>query len=190
MNGNDLRAVMRTFATGVCLVTTYHDGPDGRQHDAMTANSLLSVSLDPPLISLAVRRGSRFLDDLMSSRMWAVSILDASGEELARPFARDRDSRAGAVTELSARPGPATGALVVGAASWLECEYRDHLQVGDHTLVIGGVISVGTPDGHEPLIFVSGGYHRLGGRSDATRHTRAVAGAARGAARVDGGDAG
>ncbi|WIV61893.1 flavin reductase family protein [Amycolatopsis nalaikhensis] len=68
---------MRTFATGVCVATTYRDTPGGRRHDAVTVNSLGSVSLDPPLVSLAFRKESAFLADLLATGRWVVSILPA-----------------------------------------------------------------------------------------------------------------
>lgn len=154
---------MRGFATGVCVVTTYTDDGDARRHDAMTANSLLSISLDPALVSLCLHEKSRFLADLLSSRVWGVSILDAEGEHLARHFARGRDDREEHVIAEHGRPGPLTGALLVPAAGHMECAYRTHIALGDHVLVVGDVLGLETADGAEPLIFVHGAYHRLDG---------------------------
>jgi flavin reductase (DIM6/NTAB) family NADH-FMN oxidoreductase RutF len=160
---SDLRSVMRHFATGVCVVTTFSEDPGGRRHDAVTVNSFTSVSLDPPLVSLCLRSDSRFLADMVSSGVWAVSILAAGSEHLARALAQDRDARAGTVGELVARPGAHTGALVLDAPSWLECRLRDHVRVGDHVLVIGEAVATGVDDGHSPLIFLHGGFHILEG---------------------------
>ena len=68
---NDLRTVMRHFATGVCVVSTYTDCAEGRRHDAITVNSLTSVSLDPAIITLCFRHDSRFLADLRTAGVWA-----------------------------------------------------------------------------------------------------------------------
>ncbi|KPM52228.1 oxidoreductase [Frankia sp. CcI49] len=175
MNGNDLRQVMRSFATGVCVITTCRNGPDGRRHDAMTANSLQSLSLDPPLVSLSFARDSRFLADLLASHVWAVSILGEGQEELARQFARGRAAREGDVTTLVTGTGPRTGAAVVGSASWLECVYTSHLDVGDHVLVIGEVVAVDATANTEPLIFVHGTYHSLGKATRQEKGTPAAA---------------
>src|SRR5437879_3568354 len=90
----DLRGTMRNFATGVCIVTTYVEGPEGRRHDAVTVNSLTSVSLDPPLVSVSLRRDSVFLADLLVTKLWAVSILDAAADDVARSLAKSRENRA------------------------------------------------------------------------------------------------
>ncbi|MBG6136671.1 flavin reductase family protein [Longispora fulva] len=152
---------MRTFATGVCVASTYRDTPDGRRHDAVTVNSLGSISLDPPLVCLSFRRDSVFLDDLLVSGHWAVSILPAGARETARRLAGPRAARAAHVAELPARPGDRSGALVLAGASWLECGLRDRFDLGDHTLVIGHVLAAGH-DGRSPaLVFVHGRYHTI-----------------------------
>ncbi|HEY8533387.1 MAG TPA: flavin reductase family protein [Micromonospora sp.] len=160
---NDLRSIMRHFATGVCIVTTYAEQSGERRHDAVTINSFTSISLEPPLVSLCLRVGSRFLADMLRSGVFAVSILAAGGEQLARSLARDRDTRAPVVRSLAARPGRVTGALVLDGAGWLECAVRDHLTIGDHVLVIGTVLSAAADDNQTPLIFLRGGFHTVGG---------------------------
>lgn len=157
----DLRGAMRNFATGVCVVSTYRDGPDGRSHDAVTVNSLTSVSLEPPLVSICLRRESASLSDLLVSGVWAVSILDVGADDIARALAGDRSSRANAVKTLSATPGEHTGALVLDAPSWLECELHQHFELGDHTVAVGRVVAAGVQERRPPLIFLHGQYHAL-----------------------------
>lgn len=159
----DLRGVMRTFATGVCVVTTYRDTPGGRRHDAVTVNSLGSVSLDPPLVSLSFRRDSAFLGDLLASGCWVVSILPADAQETARRLAGPRAARAAHVAELLARPGERTGALVLTGAGWLECYLRNRFDLGDHTTVIGNVVSTGHEGRSPTLVFLHGRYHTVAG---------------------------
>lgn len=155
----DLRGAMRTFATGVCVATTYRDTPGGRRHDAVTVNSLGSISLDPPLVSLAFRRESAFLGDLLATGRWVVSILPADARDVARRFAGPRVSRV--VAGLKAQPGERTGALVLDGASWLECALAEKFDLGDHTLVVGEVLATGH-DRHAPaLVFVHGDYHSV-----------------------------
>ncbi|MDQ3576143.1 MAG: flavin reductase family protein [Actinomycetota bacterium] len=152
---------MRNFATGVCIATTYTNGPQGRQHDAVTVNSLTSVSLDPPLVSICLHRDSTFLADLLSTKVWAVSILDVGAADLARCFARDKASREAAVCTLSATPGERTGALVLDAPSWMECRLRQYIEVGDHVMAIGEVLATGTQDRRPPLVFLHGKFHAV-----------------------------
>jgi|GEM_PF-482239 len=157
----DLRGAMRNFATGVCIATTYADHEGIRRHDAVTLNSLTSVSLDPPLVALSLHRGSGFLTDLLQTKKWAVSILDSAAEPLARRLARGRAERAAAVATLPATAGPETGALLLDAQSVLECVLRDSFDLGDHTMVVGEVLSTGFREHQPPLLFLHGHYHQL-----------------------------
>ncbi|GAA1071759.1 MULTISPECIES: flavin reductase family protein [Kitasatospora] len=158
---HDLRSVMRHFATGVCVVSTYTDGADGRRHDAITVNSLTSVSLDPAIITLCFRHDSRFLADLRTAGVWGVSILDGESESHARAFAKDPESRQVSLSEAAHSFGDATGVLLLDAAGWMEVAYRDELVIGDHVMVIGEVVRLGAADSTAPLIFLQGGFHTL-----------------------------
>lgn len=161
MNPADLRSTMRTFATGVCLATTYRDVAGTRHHDAVTVNSLGSISLAPPLVSLCFRRGSAFLGDLLHTGCWAVSILSAAERETARQLAGPAGARAHHVAGLRARPGRHTGALVPAGAAWLECALHERLDLGDHTLVVGEVLGAGVNEPSPALVFLHGNFHEL-----------------------------
>jgi flavin reductase len=157
----DLRSVMRNFATGVCAATTYSDRADGRHHDAVTVNSLTSVSLAPPLVSLCLRLDSVFLADLLATKKWALSILDSGARDVARLLAQDRATRAPTVSALPASPGRHTGALVFDSASWLECVLWDSFDLGDHALVVGEVVATDEQRHGPALVFLRGRYHAL-----------------------------
>lgn len=170
---SDLRSAMRNFATGVCVATTYTDRVDGRRHDAVTVNSLTSVSLDPPLVSLCLRANSRFLTDLLETKKWGVSILDGGAGDVARSLAKDRAARSAGIDALCARAGHHTGALVLDAASWLECVLWDSFEVGDHIMVVGEVVAAGMQWRRPALVFLHGRYHAM-------EDTRLITGSATG----------
>ncbi len=159
----ELRGAMRNFATGVCVASTYRDGLDGRVHDAVTINSLTSVSLEPPLVSMSLRRDSAFLADLLGSGVWGVSILDVGADDIARCLAKDRAARAVAMSALSTTVGERTGTLLVDGLSKLECVLRQSVDAGDHTIVIGEVVGIGVQERRPPLIFLHGRFQTVGG---------------------------
>ncbi|HEY0166860.1 MAG TPA: flavin reductase family protein [Jatrophihabitans sp.] len=152
----DVRDVMRSIVTGVCLATTYRETPEGLEHDAQTVNSLTEVSMSPPLVSICLPRDSPFLQDLRSSLSWGISILDVCGDDIAVQFAQDRPARASALAGLGLTPAPRTGALVMPGRSWLECELFRCVDAGDHTVVIGEVLSAQLAVGRPPLIYLDG----------------------------------
>src|SRR5215471_4524057 len=77
------RKIMGHFATGVTVVTT--DGEAGSH--GMTANAVASLSLDPPLVLIAVDKRAALLEYLMKNRCFAVNILRLDQEDLSRRFA-------------------------------------------------------------------------------------------------------
>lgn len=171
---SDLRSAMRNLATGVCVATTYTDQAGIRRHDAVTVNSLTSVSLDPPLVSLCLHAGSRFLADLLETKMWAISILDGGADDVARRLSRDRETRAATVGGLRAAPGQHTGALMLDAQCWLECVLRDSFVIGDHTMVIGEVVASQVNHRGPPLIFLHGRYYVAVGETTRDSSTGAI----------------
>jgi flavin reductase (DIM6/NTAB) family NADH-FMN oxidoreductase RutF len=146
------RAVGR-FATGVCVVTTRH-----RQIDhAMTANAFTSVSIDPMLVLFCVDTGSRFHDAVQASGSWAVSVLTAQARPIAQWLSTPGRPLAGQLDTVPHRYGRATGAALIDAASsWLECETDATHPGGDHTIVVGRVVSLDIDESSASALL----YHR------------------------------
>ncbi len=148
--GDALRSAMACFATGVVVVTAAApDGPVG-----MAVNSFVSVSLEPPLVMFCAANTSTTWPAISAAGHFCANVLSADQEELARQFARKGDRFAGVVH----RPG-VTGAPVLRAVhAHLECEIVDTHEAGDHTLVIGRVLDLGTDHQALPLLFYRSSY--------------------------------
>lgn len=154
-----LRQAMGKFATGVTVVTARADGVE----HAMTANSLVSVSLHPPLVLFCVRRGARFRRAVLRSGHWGVSVLGADQEHVSRWCARSERTASDQLGGFPVVPGPSTGApLLAGAVATLECRTVSTQEAGDHTIVIGQVLATATSQEPVlPLIFYERGYHTI-----------------------------
>ncbi len=163
------RAAMARLAGGVTLVTAFDPDEGVAGEDAgMTATAVLSVSLEPPLILVSVRTGSRMDDVLERQPRWAVSMLAEDQRQIAGRFAmRGRVSDRLLFDEVPAVRGTASGALLLTEAlAALECRTVRRVPAGDHTLVIGLVLethTTHTPGGTDgPLLYFRGRYHGLG----------------------------
>ncbi|WP_428986116.1 flavin reductase family protein [Streptomyces pyxinae] len=160
---------MSRLAAGVVLVTAQEpplsaDGPRG-EDVGMTATSFLSVSLDPPLVMVSLREGSRMDDLLAEQPLWGVSVLSEHQRAIAGRFAmKGRISDRLLFADLPYRRGEICGApLLDGALSVLECRTEQRVTAGDHTLVVGRVLAVGFPAAEQsPLAYFRGKYRRLG----------------------------
>lgn len=151
-----LRQVMGRFATGVAVVSIARsDGTIG----AMTINSLVSVSLDPMLISWSLQNTSSHCDAFLNAHRFAISILADNQEMLARRYAARGDS-AQIVEDFSFSPSGLP--VIAGALASVECEQWAAHPAGDHTLILGQVAALAAGEATRPLIFFSGRFGNLG----------------------------
>ncbi len=123
-----------------------------------TASAVASLSLDPPLMLVCLDHRSRTLGALRAGGRFAVNVLSADSETEARTFATTAPHaekwQGVAATERSGVP------VLDDALVWVVCELRDLLDGGDHTIVTGTVLELGTSEG-DPLIFHDGEYRTL-----------------------------
>ena len=146
------RQVIGHFATGVAIVTC--NGPDGPT--GLTTNAITSVSLEPLLLLVCFDNTSRTLPAVREARRFAVNVLRAGQEELARVFASKRvaHEKFEAATHMVAHGVP----VLDGALAWLACDLEAMHPAGDHTIGIGAITHMDAdPDG-EPLVWFRGEY--------------------------------
>jgi len=84
MTDEDVRALFGRYPSGVCVVTV----DAGGQKLGLTVGSLVSLSLEPPLVGFAVSRDAALHELLREAGGCAISLLAAGQEWLAQHFAR------------------------------------------------------------------------------------------------------
>jgi len=144
--GEELRTLLRWFPAGVAVVTVDLEG----ERIGLTVSSLVSLSLEPPLVGLAVSRQAALHELLRRAGSFGVSLLGEGQEELATRFSRGVPPIA-LWTGVAVREGP-RAPLLEGALGWLECETRAEHAVGDHTLFVGEVVSAEAGSPGRPLV--------------------------------------
>ncbi|MET9255752.1 flavin reductase family protein [Streptomyces sp. NPDC003717] len=172
VSNDEFRAAMSRLASGVVLVTAQEapldpddPGAPAGEDVGMTATAFLSVSLEPPLVMVSLREGSRMDDLLAEQPLWAVSVLAEGQHQIAGRFAmKGRVSDRLLFADLPRTRGAASGAPILdGALAALECRTEQRVPAGDHVLVIGRVLTArtgGTDTG--PLAYFRGRYRHLG----------------------------
>ena len=154
MDRSMLRKVFGSFATGVTVVTAV--GPDGRPV-GITVNSFTSVSLDPPLLLWCLANKSASLAAFAVGASFAVHVLAADQAEVARRFARSGiDKFAG----QGIPQDPASAPEVPGALARLDCRVVRLDPGGDHTIILGEMLSARMRSG-APLLFHASGFGRF-----------------------------
>lgn len=153
------RRVAGRFATGVTVVATRSGGVD----HAMTVNAFTSVSVDPVRVLFCAERIARFHEAVLDSGLWAVSVLSQQAEDVSRWFATRGRPLVGQVEQWEHTIGPSTGAPVLAEAiAAIECRTASVHDGGDHTIVVGDVLDVSTPNPEgEPLLYYGGHYAHL-----------------------------
>ena len=144
------REVFGHLPTGVTVITAF--GPDGPI--GMAANSVTSVSLDPPLLLFCPAKSSTTWPGLRAAKRFCVNIMAGHHAHLARQFAASSVDRYAGV---DFEPG-ATGPVLDGALAWLHCDLYEEHDAGDHTIAVARVTELDTAAGHEPLVFFRGAY--------------------------------
>lgn len=146
------RTVLGHFASGVAVVT----GTVGGQPAGFACQSFFSVSLQPPLVAIAVSRQSSSWPGIERSGGFCVNVLTEEQEALCRVFGR---SGAGAAKfdGVGWAPAPTGSPRLDDALAWVDCRVEEVHAAGDHQLVVGGVLGLGAGPG-EPLIFYRGGF--------------------------------
>ena len=158
VTGINLRRAMSAYASGVAVITTTQSG----SAIAITASSLTSVSLSPPLVLVCIREDSTFHRALLRSGIWGVSILAMHAANLAERLSiRGRGDE-----QLAGIPhgvGPQLGVpLLTEAISKLECRTESVHRAGDHSIFVGYVAGASGADGLTyPLVHHRGSYHTL-----------------------------
>ena len=153
------RRVMGHFVTGVTVVSAF----DGERPFGITVNALSSVSLDPPLVMVALDR-RRFLTPIVrSAGRYAVNILSEDQQALSDCFAGapvepGRDAFCGAAWHRGGSGLP----LIDGAIATLECTVVETFSAGDHDLFIGRVDTLANDPSHPmPLLYYRRRYLRI-----------------------------
>ena len=155
----NLRAAMSLFPTGVTVVTTGH----GERTEGMTANAVISVSLDPLLFLVSVHKDARLNQRIKEEGYYAVNLLAADQEGLSRLFSSpERSSGSSALNSLGGGHGKTGAPLAAGSLAAIECELETVYPGGDHDLFLGRVVAVHMGDTQKaPLVFHEGSYPTL-----------------------------
>lgn len=154
------RAAMARLATGVTVLTTRDDDV----HEVMTASAVTSVSLQPTLLLASVAVTARWLDAVRRYRAFAVNVLAAHHEELARWCAdRARHKQPEEILQHRVSVAPTSGVLTFDdALVVVECRLHAEHAAGDHVLVLGEVTDVDVRDPlARPLVFVDRTYRTV-----------------------------
>jgi flavin reductase (DIM6/NTAB) family NADH-FMN oxidoreductase RutF len=152
IGGDELRNVMRLIPAPVAVVTVDLEG----ERLGLTVASLVSLSLEPPLVGVAIRREAALHELLRRAGEFGVTVLAAGQESLAQHFARGVPPIALwqgiPVRDVDGPP------LLEGALAWLRCGVTAEHATGDHTLFVGLVVEAEEGRAERALVYLDRRY--------------------------------
>jgi len=146
LSSEAFRDALARFASGVTIVAARaFGGPVG-----FTASAFSSVSLSPPLVLVCVGRRVSAHDAVVRAPRFGVSVLGEHQAWLAERFGRSGVHRGDRFRDVALR-AEGEAPLVEGALVQLECRHHAAHAAGDHTILLGEVVSAGVGTG-SPLV--------------------------------------
>jgi flavin reductase (DIM6/NTAB) family NADH-FMN oxidoreductase RutF len=154
-SGQDLRGLMRYWPHGVSVLSIDYEG----DRMGVTLSSLVSLSLDPALVGVSVGKQASCYELLRNAKAYAVSLLGAEQEDIARRFAAGHPPivhwQGIPIREGKVAP------LIEGAVGWIEARVVAEHDVGDHTFFVGEVVTVEDGPASHALVYRDREYHAV-----------------------------
>lgn len=148
------RNIVGNFCTGVTIITTQNDSS---QPIGFTANSFTSLSLNPKLVLFNIDKKSTSYTAFVSADHFAINILSDDQIDLSKQFSKSGVER----FEGVAYTKDVTGSPILqGSLAYLDCKVKNLYEGGDHTIVVGEVLSANSLPGN-PLLFFQGKYSEI-----------------------------
>jgi flavin reductase (DIM6/NTAB) family NADH-FMN oxidoreductase RutF len=149
------RAALRRHPAGVTVVTLdAGSGPVG-----FTATSVVSASLDPPLLTFSIAPTASSWPALSVAENVVVNLLAHDQHDIATRFATSGIDRFGHPTRWTRlRTGEP---LLVDAPTWIRCEVERRIPIGDHVLVVAQSLEAEASRPAAPLVYHDRHYHTV-----------------------------
>ena len=159
MDPIEFRRVVGHFASGVVVVTSEDDATSAMH--GVTVNAFASLSLEPALVLVCIAHASQSHDFLTSRPRFGVNVLARRQEPLAERFAGRAPLVGPAFDGVRYRRGVVGAPLLDGCVAWIECRRHAVYPGGDHSILVGEVVSVTLGEDDDPLVFFTGAYTHL-----------------------------
>jgi flavin reductase (DIM6/NTAB) family NADH-FMN oxidoreductase RutF len=150
MPNEDFTAALGRVPSGIFVLTCR-----GSQNEiAMLVSWVQQCSFDPPMVSVAIRKGREVADLLIDGASFAVNILAEGQKELLAHFGKGSPlEHLPQAHERVHRP-EGLGAVLHEALGVLHCQVAGGCEAGDHYLILGRVVGGSLHSEERPMIHV------------------------------------
>jgi flavin reductase (DIM6/NTAB) family NADH-FMN oxidoreductase RutF len=158
VTGDDVRTAMRTVPAPVTVVVIGGADPRG-----ITIGSFVTVSLEPPMVSFNVQQSAQIHDDLLQCERFAIHVLASDQSGYSEVFADPGLSGAEQFARVEFLVGSDGLPSLSGTLVRFLCTFEASHEVGDHSLILGRIESIGPVATADALLYVNRGYGAISG---------------------------
>ena len=155
MRSEEFKKAVGKFPTGVTVISATHDN----KLWGFTANSFVSVSLEPKLISFCLSKSAGSFPAFNSVRHFTISILASDQEEISKNFARKAEDKFKNIDYTFTNDTKIP--LITGAVCDIECSKFEQFECGDHVIFVGEVTKTEVDQNKSPLVYFAKSYREL-----------------------------
>ena len=148
---------MARLPAGVVVISA----PTKDGYRGLTASSLVSISVDPPMVLVGLEREAATRAAVVEAKAFNVSVLTRSQAFMADRFAGRAPAIDPTWEQVPHRLGANGIPLIEGCAAWFECRLIDIHPTGDHDICVGEVTAARAGSG-DPLILWDRAFWTLG----------------------------
>jgi flavin reductase (DIM6/NTAB) family NADH-FMN oxidoreductase RutF len=138
------------IVSGVGVLTTQN----GEEAGAMLASWYQQVSFDPPMITVAIKKGRPAAELMQAAKKFALNILHTGQKDMlvhfGKGFEAGQDPFKGIKIERQKTGAP----ILKHCLCYLECELRHRYEAGDHQLFVAEVIHAGSEEEGQPMVHI------------------------------------
>jgi len=135
------RRVLWTMPSGLYVVGSR----DGDRRNGMTLNWATQLSFEPKLLGISVEKEAYTHELIAGGGAFSLCIIDREDRAIVRKFTKpvEVDVAAATLNGFPYRDGVTGVPILTQAVAYVECEVRQAVDVGDHTLFIGEIVDAG-----------------------------------------------
>jgi flavin reductase (DIM6/NTAB) family NADH-FMN oxidoreductase RutF len=114
----------------------------GDRRNGMTLNWATQLSSKPKMLGIAVEKPAFTHELIAEGRVFSLCIIDREDRAIVRKFTKpvEVDAAASTLNGFAYRDGKTGAPILEQAVAYLDCEVRQDVDLGDHTLFVGEIV--------------------------------------------------
>lgn len=157
-----MQSAQQLFMTGISLITS--NGPNGQ--NVMAAEWTMQISYEPMLIAVFIHEGSSTLKNIRKTKQFGVNVASEKQSTLvsiAGGYSRKEIDKLNIHNSFQILGLKKTGVpLIADCLINAKCKLFTIKKIGDHTMVVGRVVSIRYDETKNPLAYHRNRYFRIG----------------------------